>query len=254
MLEEYTEEGMDHLLEVLADAGLVRWTGRREVALLFGPSRWTGGTLALTATGRHILPDHLNGAGYALRRLDRMADWDGTALIDTMLLLDTDIGKGLVAIWRADCPAAERVQMLTEAVIRTPSAAGRRAGFLALDTFDVEVAEPFVRQLLDTPVSGHAALWLISRQRADAATLDSFVDTAVLVDALAVKIDEPAVLCSFFTGPEPMQLLEDIWRHPATETAEVLDALGRHLPDPVLAKAARRAAVRHRSWMANRRN
>jgi hypothetical protein len=111
-----------------------------------------------------------------------------------------------------------------------------------------------VRQLLDTPVSGHAALWLISRQRADAATLDSFVDTAVLVDALAVKIDEPAVLCSFFTGPEPMQLLEDIWRHPATETAEVLDALGRYLPDPALAKAARRAAVRHRSWMANRRN
>ena len=45
--------------------------------------------------------------------------------------------------------------------------------------------------------------------------------------------------------------LEQMVRHPAVETALVLDALGRHLPDKNLAKAARKAAMRHRSWMAN---
>ena len=46
--------------------------------------------------------------------------------------------------------------------------------------------------------------------------------------------------------------LEQMVRHAAPETAAVLDALGQHLPDKKLAKAARKAAIKHRSWMANR--
>lgn len=133
------------------------------------------------------------------------------------------------------------------------TAAGRTMGFVALNEFDIDVAEPFVRQLLDSPVAGHAALWLIQRDRADAETLASFVDVAVLVDVLAESLESPEELCSLFAGlSDPSQLLDDIWRHPAPETALVLDALGRHLPDRALAKAARKAAVRHQSWMANR--
>jgi hypothetical protein len=45
--------------------------------------------------------------------------------------------------------------------------------------------------------------------------------------------------------------LEQMWRHPSPQTAAVLDALGWHLPDRDLAKAARKAATKHRSWMAN---
>ena len=46
-------------------------------------------------------------------------------------------------------------------------------------------------------------------------------------------------------------MLEFFGRHPAPETAAVLDVLGRHLPDRALAKQARKAAFKHRSWMAN---
>ncbi|WP_293326254.1 hypothetical protein [Mycobacterium sp.] len=142
--------------------------------------------------------------------------------------------------------------MLTEAVAASPTADSRMMGFVALHTFDIETTEPLVRQLLDTPVAGHAALWLMQRDRADPETLASFVDVAVLVDVFSAA--EPEELCSLFAGvPDPRQLLEDMWRHPAPETALVLDALGRHLPDHALAKAARKAAVRHRSWLANRR-
>ncbi len=93
----------------------------------------------------------------------------------------------------------------------------------------------------------------MSVDRADAETLGSFVDTAVLVDVLAGSVDDPKELCTLFSAAQdPLQLLESMWRHPAPETAPVLDALGRHLPDRALAKAARKAAVRHRSWIANR--
>ena len=126
-------------------------------------------------------------------------------------------------------------------------------GFVALQMFDIEIVEPLVRELLDTDVAGHAALWLISRGRADAETLSSFIDVAVLVDVFAAQsLENPEELCVMFTyTPDPLGLLEDMWRHSAPETALVLDALGQHLPDKALAKAARKAAVRHRSWIAN---
>lgn len=252
-VDDFTEEGIACILEVLEDAGVVRWTDRVESPQPFRPGYWTGGTVALTALGRHLLPDHLEPAGYVLRRANPVGDGDGAALIDALLSLPESEHEGLVTGWRADRPAAERVQMLTEAIAASSSAAGRMVGFTALDMFDIEVVEPLVRQLLDTPVAGHAALWLVARDPADAATLGSFVDIGVLVDVLSADVDDPVALCALFTGmSEPLELLEDMWRHPAPETAIVLEALGRHLTDSKLAKAARKAGVRHRSWMANR--
>lgn len=253
LLEDALEQNLGHLLAVLREAGVVQWTHRREVRQILGPATWIGGLVALTPLGRHIVPDHLAASGYRLRRLDRIGDWDAGDLLETLVQLETSTHAALIANWRPDLPPGERARMFTEAIVASPSAAGRVAGIKALDSFGVAVAEPLVRQLLDTPVAGHAALWLISHQRAEAATLSSFVDIAVLVDALAVDAEEPERLCAFFGGLyEPFNLLEEMWRHPAPETALVLDALGHHLQDRSLAKAARKAAVKHRSWMANR--
>lgn len=250
-LEEFIEQDMGVILEVLAEAGLVRWTHRKEETQIFGRSTWTGGIVALTALGRHVLPDYLEGAGYVLPRAH--SDADGAALIEALLTADESKQDALIAGWQTDRSAIERVQMITEAVAATSSGASRMMGFVVLDHFEIDVVEPLVRQLLDTPVAGHAALWLISRERADAATLGSFVGVGVLVDALVRDLDDPQELCGFFSSlSDPLQVLDDMWRHPAPETGLVLDALGRHLSDHILAKAAGRAAVRHRSWLANR--
>lgn len=252
-LDEFTQRDIGRIFEVLEEAGVVRWTDRVELPQRYGRSYWTGGTVALTGFGRHVLPDYLDEAGYVLRRLGDVCDGDGTALIEAMLLVGDTSHAPLVANWQADRPAVERVQMLAEAIVAASSSASRMMGFLALHEFDIAVAEPLVRQLLDTPVAGHAALWLIQRGCADPETLASFVDVAVLVDVLAGDVANPEGLCSFFAGlSEPLQLLENMWRHTAPETAVVLDTLGRHLPDKALAKAARKAAIRHRSWIANR--
>ncbi|ORW28754.1 hypothetical protein AWB91_25945 [Mycobacterium paraense] len=251
-VEAFTEEGVARVLHTLEDAGVARWTDGVESPRPFGPGYGTGGSVSLTALGRHLLPDYLEGAGYAPRR-DSVAEAGGAELIDAMLAADDAQREALVAGWQADRPVVERVRMLTEAIAEAPSAASRLMGFVALHMFDIDVVEPLVRQLLDTPVAGHAALWLMSVDRADAETLGSLVDTAVLVDVLAGSVDDPKELCTLFgAAQEPLRLLENMWRHPAPETAPVLDALGRHLPDRTLAKAARKAAVRHRSWIANR--
>ena len=119
--------------------------------------------------------------------------------------------------------------MITEAVAAGSSGNTRMMGFVALQMFDIEIVEPLVRELLDTHVAGHAALWLISRGRADAETLGSFIDVAVLVDVFAAQsLENPEELCVMFTNtPDPIGLLEDMWRHSAPETALVLDALGQ---------------------------
>jgi len=73
-----------------------------------------------------------------------------------------------------------------------------------------------------------------------------------MVDILSQLIDHPDVLCEqFLSGHDPHRMLEFFWRHRAPETAAVLGVLGRHLPDPTLAKQACRTLIKHRSWLAN---
>jgi hypothetical protein len=110
-----------------------------------------------------------------------------------------------------------------------------------------------MRQLLDTAAAGHAAIWLLDHGLADGDTVCGFITPAIMVDILSQLVDHPDVLCKQFLGShEPHRMLEFFWSHPAPETAAVLDVLGRHLPDRALAKQARRAAFKHRSWLAGK--
>jgi hypothetical protein len=253
--DEYIVRDMGRLFDVLELAGVVRWTGRIEVPGSHDWS-WADGTLVLTALGRRVLPDYLDDAGFVLHRVDDLSGADGAALVDAMLSVSDTEHESLVAAWQPNRPAIERVRMLTEAIACSDSGKSRLMGFVALDMFDLDIVEPLVRQLLDSPVAGNAAMWLITHDRADMAGVGGFIDIGAMIDVFATLLEDPDELCDMFTsGPDagqPLRLLEDMWRHPAPETAEVLDVLGRHLPDRKLAKAARKAAMRHRSWMANR--
>lgn len=255
LLERFTVRDISVVFEVLQEAAVVRWTDRLEVTERFGRGYSTGGSVALTALGRYVLPGYLDRAGYVLRRADDVADGDGSALIEALLAVAEALQDAVLAGWQQDRSALERARMVTEAIVASSSAASRMMGFVALQKFDIEVAEPLVRELLDTAVAGHAALWLIQRDRADHETLGNFVDVAVLVDVFSTVTESPEELCGLFAVvPEPLALLESMWRHPAPETELVLDALGQHLVDKSLSKAARKAAIRHRCWMANRRD
>jgi hypothetical protein len=257
-IDEFTVRDMGRIFELLELAGAVQWTDRIEVPNPYGRSSWAGGTVGLTALGRRVLPDYVDDAGLVLHRVADLSGADGTALVDAMLSVAESQRPAVLAAWQPDRSLAERAQMLTETIASSDSAEVRTIGFDTLDLFGIDVVEPLVRQLLDTTVAGYAALWLMVHGRADRATVGSFVDTAALVDLLAGLLDDPDALCDMFTTApdadpgQPYTMLDEMWRQPTRETALVLDALGQHLKDRKLAKAARKAAMRHRSWMANR--
>ena len=239
-------------MEILEMTGAVEWSGHRESVSEWGRRYSTGGTLALTALGRHALPGLLADAGLSLRSAADLADADLDDLIAAMGQVPPEQHSDMLGAWQPAMPASERAGAVAAMISGAEYARTRLIGMRLLGLFDAEAAEPHMRQLLDTDAAGHAAIWLLENGLADPETVGGFVTPAVMVDILSELIDEPDILCEqFLAAHDPEAMLEFFWRHRAPETAGVLDVLGRHLPDRALAKLARKAAMRHRSWTAN---
>lgn len=251
-----TPQDVSRIFTTLETAGVVEWLDKVHTETKWGSSYWTGGVVRLTALGRHVIADLVPEANYELTTLIGLGDADGAALIDALASVPDDQHPAVLAAWQPTRTPAERAEMIVTAIADADSAATRLAGFVALERFEPDTVAPLARQMLDSSAAGHAALWLMNHGLADRETVGEFVDAGVLIDVLTTTLDDPDEMCALFTGSssaeEVSAMLDDMWRHPAAETADVLDALGRHLPDAKLAKAARKAAMRHRSWMANR--
>jgi len=234
--------GVTRLFETLHAAGVVEWTDPGEEAF------------RLTAFGRHVVADDIARAGYTLRRADDLLDAPAGALIDALDWVTGEDRQHLVDAWQPERDIADRITQISDAI--AADSASRRGGFAALALFEPSLVGPAVRGLLNGPAAGHAAVFLLSRGLADDAEVGEFVDMTAFVDVLAATLDDPEELCTLFSGAphadDQFAVLEQMWRHSADETQSVLDALGSHLPDRALAKAARTAAIKHRSWMANR--
>jgi hypothetical protein len=254
-IESFARNGISDIFATLEAAGVVEWTDRGETRL--GSNTYpSGGTIRLTALGRDVVPHHLPEAGYALRSLDDLADAPASELIDALDWVPDEQRQPLMDAWQPGLEVGDRVGLIVEMIGSAEDPALRFKGFTALEPFDSDVVGPAVRRLLDGPAAGNAALYLLSRGLADEAEVGGFIDIGVFVDVLAAGLDDPEELCEMFSeGPQSADqyaALEQMVRHPAAETQLVLDALGEHLHDKKLAKAARKAAMRHRSWMANR--
>ncbi|MGH9135190.1 MAG: hypothetical protein ACRDZZ_14725 [Ilumatobacteraceae bacterium] len=254
-LDSSVPRGLAKIFELLVWTGVIEWDGRVRVKLEYGSTRWGDGVVRLTPFGHHVAPGQMEGAGYRLRSLPDLATAPAAELLDAVTLSGLVIGD-VIERWQPDIPAAERAHLLVDAIAVAGSPEERLSGFTALGTIGPAAAAPFVRQLLDSPVAGHAALFLLQHGLATDTEVGTFLDVAPLVDLLSTVIDEPEVLCHLFSNSlqpeEAVRMIGDMWRHPQRETLPVLQALGKHLPDKHLAKAARKAAMQHRSWMASR--
>lgn len=253
--ERLARSGISEICEMLQDAGVIEWTGYQEV-VEFTRSTYSGGTIRLTALGRHVVPDSVAQAGYVLHRIDDLAAAPVSELMEALDQATDHERPAVVGAWKPTLDDAHRVADIVGFIASVDDSASRFKGFAALEFFDDAVVGPAVRELLDGPVCGSAALYLLARKLADEQEVGGFVDIGAFVDVLASSLADPGEMCEMFAAAPHMAdqyaALEQIWRHPAPETAAVLDALGQHLPDPKLAKAARKAAIKHRSWMANR--
>ena len=246
-------QDLSRIVEMLEMTGVVEWSARQESQTRWGQRFWTGGTVSMTAFGRHVLPDYLPAAGMVLRTAADLTEADLPDLIAAMDAQPEQQHTAMLAAWKSTLTASDKAAIVAAMITDAADARTRLIGMRLLGMFDAGVAEPHIRQLLDTAAAGHAAIWLLDRGLADGDTVGGFITPAVMADILSQLVDHPDVLCEqFLLGHDPSGTLEFFWRHPAPEIPAVLEVLGRHLPDPALAKQARAAAIKHRSWMANR--
>lgn len=253
-LSDAVSRQVSEILDVLVFAGLIDWQDRVEVPGPYGMSYETGGWFRLTPLGRHTMVDHIRDAGYDFPTIEDLSTAEAEDLVNVALADDADLDT-LLPRWRPDDPTSQRASALAAFAMEAELPEQRLTAMALLDELEpVGDVEPAVRQMLDSSCAGHATMFLLDHGLATADELGSFIDIAPMIDVLATALDEPSVLCELFVQANEHAeggLLDELWRHDQPETIEILDTLGRHLPDKKLAKSCRKAALRHRSWTAN---
>ena len=257
-LERMVRRDIGLILEMLQLAGVVTWDDQESTTDEFDQPVHAGGIVRATALGHHLAPDLVTEAGY---RFDVLADLDDVTtpeLLDLVAMDGVDPERA-VARWRQDRPASERAGAIAEVLIGDLPATQRIAAFELLGILGPREAQPAVESMLagSSLAAGHAALFLLAHELADPDDLAPLIGVGPMVDALSLVADDPDELVAQFRAitedGDPFDLLDQMWRCEQPETAVVLDTIGSHLNDKRVAKAARKAAVRHRSRMADRR-
>ncbi len=250
----YVTEQVSAVFALLEFAGLVEWQDSVETTDDRERSIRSGGWFRLTPLGRHTMVDHIRLAGYDFPTLDDLGGASAEAVVNALLTTSTDADE-LLDRWRPDDSTEDRAAALAEFAMDAELPEQRLLTMELLAALEpLSDVAPVVRQMLDSPLSGHAAMFLLSNDLATPEDLGAFLDIGPMVDLLSTLLDEPDVLASMFLtsyGAMDGDLLEELWRHDQPETIAILETLGAHLPDRKLAKAARKAALKHRSWMAN---
>jgi hypothetical protein len=118
-----------------------------------------------------------------------------------------------------------------------------------------EPAETAARAHLGGPHDLLIVSWLLVRGVLDPAEVEPerALNGMVEVAAAMIDVDGPrgaVEFCLDTERTEVLALLDQFWRLDHPRVGEVLDCLGRHHPDRVIAKAARKNLMRHRNRIA----
>jgi hypothetical protein len=217
-----------------------------------------GDGVALTAAGVPVAIGMVRDAGFEVLLRPDPDTADAAAIADLLDVEDEQQWAEDASAWLAAQP--DRGAALEE-LVETVCGADRATvavmvGLAALGTLAGEQAVPAVRRQVGGAHDGLVLNWLAQRSALDPATVDPLRFVSGLVDVLAVGLDlggAQEVVASFDHGAgeeQQLELLDHIWRLDHPRLADVLEAIGAHHPVKAVAKAARRALIRHRSWLA----
>jgi hypothetical protein len=231
-------------LEALADLGVVE--------LGTDDTDSAGGlTVTLSPLGVWGVHRRLRSQGW---HVPVLGGRDGApGLLVALANCDAEDGETEIAAWLgARTPAKAAAELITAASGGSPGLRG--AAFAVLDRIGTD-AVPAVRAALDEPVlRAHAAVWL--HEHGEDAELGPEDRTWLLVDLGAGLLEEAdprdvvAELLPELPPETQAEIVAGLWqvRHPAV--TDLLTALGDHHPEPVVARAARKAAFKARSPLA----
>ncbi|MEU5881755.1 hypothetical protein [Spirillospora sp. NPDC047279] len=212
----------------------------------------TGGEYALTPLGVWGVRELLVADGFVAPVVGDLAASTAGDLVAGLVWHRQDTADEEIAGWLAgrepEAAAAELLQ-----VMRTGGPGARNLAAAVLHRLGPEVA-PLIEEAGGHPlVRPYAALWLnqktgtpIELERGEFVWM--FVDTvAGMLETAEPAEAVEAALADAPAGVELGGMIDEMWQceHPAT--ADVLDALGAHVPDRTVAKAARKAAYKARS-------
>jgi hypothetical protein len=129
-----------------------------------------------------------------------------------------------------------------------------------LDELVGEHAIPAVEVMLDGPHDGFAVQLLMGAGALDPTGLDpdrllrAGIDLMIVTYDVGGPDDLLAALAAGDCGPdEQAALLSHFWRTEHPRVAELLEVISEHHPDKRVVKSARKALLRHRSFIAGRR-
>ena len=217
--------------------------------------RRQGGTVELTPAGVVTARRLLTEAGYEAPETGRFTD--ATA---TELLLGTDgddfaVLAAELEAWRHRRTPTQAAAELADAVRAVDDPALANLALAIMGEIDIDIAGPEVRALAtDSAIRGFALCWLVDHGLEGPEALFDPDDVSFFVDVLARRLVTlgPDGLCDTLAlaGDHARQvvLIGGLWRSPSPATELVLAALGEIHPVKVVAKAARKALFKRRSW------
>ncbi|NUW31289.1 hypothetical protein HTZ77_07615 [Nonomuraea sp. SMC257] len=216
-----------------------------------GATRWSGGSAGLTPLAVWALREHYLALGIDAPLAPDLAESDATGLVEGLLDgVPTEMAEDDIARWLSRRTPGEAAAQLLAAASGAPAVA-RGIAVTIVDRLGAE-AEPEVRACLDdAELRPHAIHWLASRGLpTPALTQDELLWVSVDMLALAMPAaqEDPDVFAENMaaSGP-PAHLIEEMWRVDHPDVVDVLELLGRSIPDGTVAKAARKAAFKARS-------
>lgn len=238
-------------LQEIAEDGEVDVTAMLDRLARCGMVARSGDLAGLTPAAAWGLRELYTELGMEAPIAEDLADADAMGLIEGLLDgVPTELAEEDIQRWLARRTPAKAASELLSASSGAPAVA-RGIAITIVDRLDA-VAEPAIRACLDDPeLRPHAIHWLTARGLA-APPLTQQELLWVSVDMLALAMpaaeDDPEVFAENLaaSGP-PAHMIEEMWRVDHPDVVDVLELLGRSLPDGTVAKAARKAAFKARS-------
>lgn len=256
--EEVYEPGSwlyDHQLELLRDCldrleqlGMIQQDGVSTERERLGRTRRVGGRLRATAVGVVTGMRWLDAVGLGFPELPDPGSASAADLVDLVGSVGPETWQELLATWfaRHDDAVRDLAATLRDEnrapvdVLSVLSVLEAAAGAAAPDV---------VRSLLGGRWDGVAATWLADRGETGPVHEDPLRALVATVELLAIELDEhgPEAMVAALPADSVGATLDDLWRAAHPRVGDVLEVTGRHHPNKLMAKSARRSLAKWRS-------
>jgi hypothetical protein len=234
-------EALSRALETLADLGVVE----------LGTEETAGGlTVALSPLGIWGVHRRLLEQGWHVPVLGGAEPDGAVGLLATLASCDAEDGESKITAWlvgRTEQQAA--AELIAAAAAGSPGLRG--AAFAVLDRIGEAAADEIRAALGEPQLRAHAAVWL--HEHGEDVELGPADRAWLLVDLGAGLLEEAdprdvvAELLPEVPSSAQAEIVAGLWRVKHAGVVDLLTTLSEYHPDPVVARAARKAAFKARS-------